>query len=107
MHKLFLPLAGHILDRVAYLVYDAELDRGLGKGARDSIRKALDPVNTGDEDILDSSVLDIRKDAGQKLAPPSLLDMYMPKSSFLPSKLSASTLYMALVTGRLFSSITL
>lgn len=68
-HELFLPLAGHILDRVAYLVYNAELNRSLRKDTCNRIWKSLEPVNTGDEDILDSSVLEIRKDAEPEVGP--------------------------------------
>lgn len=42
-------------------MYDAELDRGLREYTYNRIRKALEPVNTSYEDVLDSSVLEIRK----------------------------------------------
>ena len=40
-HELFLVLAGNILDRVAYLVYDAELNRSLRKDTCYRIGEAL------------------------------------------------------------------
>jgi len=90
-HELLLVLAGHIHDRVAYLVYDAELNRSLRKDTCDRIRKALEPVNTGDEDILDSSVLEIRKHTEPEVG--SFAPGYVhAKSSFLPSHVRASTL---------------
>lgn len=85
-HELFLPLAGHILDRVAYLVYNAELNRSLRKDTCNRIWKSLEPVNTGDEDILDSSVLEIRKDAEPEVGPLAL--GYVHAQKFLPAFLN-------------------
>ena len=42
-------------------MYDAELDRGLRENTCNRIRKALEPVNTSYEDVLDSSVLENSK----------------------------------------------
>ena len=82
-HELLLVLAGHILDRVAYLVYDAELDRSLRENTCNRIRKALESVNTGNEGILDTSVLEIRKDAEPEVG--SLALGYVHAKKLFPS----------------------
>ena len=62
LHELLLPLAGHILYRVAYLVDYTQLHRGLGKDARYRIRETLQPVNARYEDVPDSSALEVGQD---------------------------------------------
>jgi hypothetical protein len=50
-------LATHILDRIAYLMHNAELDSCIGEYALDGIRKAFKPVYTAYHDILYATVL--------------------------------------------------
>jgi hypothetical protein len=50
-------LAAHILDRVAYLMYDAELYGCIWEYALDGIRKAFKPVYTTYHNILYATVL--------------------------------------------------
>lgn len=65
-------------------MYDAELDRNLRENTCNRIRKTLEPVNTRDEDILDSSVLEIRKHTEPEVGSLALGDVHAQKffSSF-------------------------
>ena len=83
LHELLLFLAGHILDRVADLVHDAELDRGLRENTCYRIGKALEPVHAGYEDILYPSVLEIRKHSEPEVGPLAPGNVHAQK--FFPS----------------------
>ena len=106
LHKLLLPLADHILDRVADLVHDAELDVVSGETLAIASGKPLNPSTQAMRISCTPLFWRSVRTPSQKSAP-SLLEMYMPRSFFLSSGLRASTSYMALVTGRFFSSMTL
>ena len=64
-------------------MYDAKLDRCFRKDACNRIGKALETVHAGDEDILDSSVLEIRKDTEPKVG--SLAPGYVHAQKLFPS----------------------
>ncbi|SCY56842.1 hypothetical protein SAMN05216233_1125 [Desulfoluna spongiiphila] len=51
---------------------DAELDIRLRKGVPNGFRKALQTVNTGDQNIIYPSALKLSEDAKQKFCTPSL-----------------------------------
>ena len=105
-HELFLVLAGHILDRVAYLVYDAELERSLRENTCNRIWKALEPVNTSDQDILDSSILEIRKHTEPEVGSLALGYVHAQKL-FPPFGVERQYIIYSPVADWFFSSITL
>lgn len=86
-------------------MYDAELDCSLREDTSNRIRKAIEPVNTSDEDILDSFVLEIRKHTEPKVG--SLALGYVHAQKLFSALAGEGQYIMARVTGRFFSSITL
>lgn len=55
-------LGGYVLERIAYLVYDAQLYVRLGEYAQDGIGKALEVVRTGYQYVLEPTVVQVGKD---------------------------------------------
>lgn len=53
--------ASHLLDRAAYLMYDAKLYGSIGEYALNGITKALKTVHTAYHDILHATVLQVCK----------------------------------------------
>mgnify|MGYP006901674895 CR=1 FL=1 len=56
-HELFLMFAADILDGIAYLMDDTELDDGIGEHALDGIGEAFQTVDTSYEDVTHTTVL--------------------------------------------------
>lgn len=54
-------LTANILDRIAYLMDNTELNRTLRKYALDGIWEAFEPINTTNQDVSNTTVLKIRK----------------------------------------------
>jgi hypothetical protein len=48
-------LPGHVVQAVSDQMDDAELDRRLGINGFDRFEKAFQPIDTGDEDVLDAA----------------------------------------------------
>ena len=58
-HKGLLILAGHILDRVSDLMNNAVLNLGIGVNAFNGLREAFKTIDTGNEDILNATVIEV------------------------------------------------
>jgi len=52
---------------MAQEVDDTGLDPGLGERCLDGLRKALQPVDDGDEDVLDTPVAQVAENLGPEL----------------------------------------
>ena len=52
---------------MAQEVDDTGLDPGLGESRLNGLRKALQPVHDGDEDVLDASVAQVAENLGPEL----------------------------------------
>ena len=70
----------HELQRVADHVDDAGLHDRSREDGLDGLRKALEPVDTGDEDVVHPTILQLRDDVEPNFAP-SVPAMYRPRTS--------------------------
>jgi hypothetical protein len=67
-------LVGNEVQRIADQVNDAGLDLGLWKHRGDRLRKALQTIDDGDEDVFDAAVLQLVHDAQPEFCALGLLD---------------------------------
>ncbi len=76
---------GHKRQTVADQVHDAGLDQRLGIDRRDRLRKALEPVDNGDQDVVQTPDLQLVHNLE-----PEFCALRCPRTSLPPSVLSAS-----------------
>ena len=67
-------LVGNEVQRIADQVNDAGLDLGLWKHRGDRLRKALQAIDDGDQDVFDAAVLQLVHDAQPEFRALGLLD---------------------------------
>ena len=74
LRDCFALLPGRELHRVADQVDDAGLDDGIRKHGRDRLRKALEAIDNGDQDVRRAAAADLRHHAHPELGALGLLD---------------------------------